>query len=86
MIPQVALWAFVAAAFLGLGRQLIHLGWRGAWGDVSSFLYLTMLLYAGGWTLSSPRGNTLFWLCLLTLGRGAYLQDRRNRESRGRAA
>jgi len=86
MILEVARWVVVGASLVGFARQLIHLGWRGLWGDVPSFIYLTLALYAAGSGLSGVFRGGLLLFALLALARGAYLQDRRNRQNPGRAA
>ena len=81
MILEVARWVAVGAGLVGLTRQLLHLGRRGVWGDVPSFIYLTLALYAAGSGVSGVLGGGLFLFALLALARGAYLQDRRNRQN-----
>ncbi len=80
MIPAIG-WVTFAVGLVALGRRLRSLGWRSLWQDPSSGILIAFTLYGAGIGSSGALKIGFLLLGLAALARGAYLQDRRNRQS-----
>ena len=71
-------WVLLIGALLLLVRQVSRAGLQGAWRDPLSFSCLSSAFYGAGLIAPRSLGFTLLLLGLLSLGRAAYLWDRRS--------